>query len=236
MLGIVRKSLNRQTETSFEWIIPTPKKYGTAVRNIVGNSGLVLDTPKKKSYMVWDLNSSYNLALKSARGKLIVSYQDGIWTKPDLLESLWFHYKNDSRNVVGAIGDQYSDVNEYGMPINRVWEDPRKRNDCGSFYECYPEDVEFSLAAIPHSGLIKIGGFDEELDRYYSGDNISVMQRLYDCGYKPMLDQNIVYRAIKHGRASPEWNEKHAILTGTYEKRKEELIKSGQWPQLPYLD
>jgi hypothetical protein len=236
MLNIVKTSLDRQTERSFEWIIPTPKKYANDVRNIVGSSGAIIETPKKKDYMVWDLNSSYNLALKQARGKLIVSYQDGIWTKPDLLDAFWFHYKSGSRVVVGAIGDQYSSVDEYGMPTNRVWEDPRKRNDFGSFYECYPEDVEFSLAAIPYSGLVDIGGFDEELDRYYSGDNVSVMHRLYDCGYIPMLDQGIVYRAIKHGRASPEWDAKHAILTGAYDKRKEDLIKSGQWPRLPYLD
>jgi hypothetical protein len=61
----------------------------------------------------------------------------------------------------------------------------------GSFYECNPSDWENNLSSLPRHLIYEIGGWDEEMDRYYAWDNVAVGLRLSQVGAKFFLDQTL---------------------------------------------
>ena len=205
------KCLVRQTFKDFEVIIQRPSR----------------PLPKGSFY---DLNHDYNLAIKKSKGELIISYQDQIEIKPDTLERFWEHYKLNPKAIVGAVGDQYSSME----PPIKVWVDPRKRTDQGTFYECNENDVEYTLASIPRKALFDVGGFDEYFDHYAALSEKELNARMYKAGYKFYLDQSLEYKAIFHPRLTKDWDEKYNEGCIYYAKCLEE-IKEGKRLPIDFL-
>lgn len=200
------KCLKYQTFPDFEVIVQRPTR----------------PLPKGNFY---DLNHDYNLAIKKAKGELIISYQDQIEIKPDCLERFFNHYKMNPQSVVGAVGDQYS---MFDPPV-KVWTDPRKRIDYGSFYECMPNDIEYTLCAIPKKAIVSAGYFDEEFDKYAALSEKELNYRMETFGYKFYLDQSIEYKAIHHPRLKGDENwDKHYFAGLPYYERCLDEIKEGR--------
>ena len=207
-LELVEKALKRQTHKDFEWIVQkkTPVKEGN----------------------VWSLNHDYNVAIKKAKGELIISFQDWTYADPDCLEKFWTHYKQEPKTLVSAVGNKYKDDTWREV----VWQDPRMREDQGTWYGCYFADIEFNLSAVPREAFYAIGGFDEKLDRYFGMDGYGVADRLNILGgYDFKLDQTIKSYSLEHGR--PKGWEKHNALHGPYQKRRKDYVVN---PVLPYLE
>lgn len=206
-LKLVEKALNQQTFRDFEWLV-NDKRY---------DGGF------------WGLNRAYNQLIDQASGELIVSWQDYTFAKPDALERFVENYKKTG-GIISGIGNKYVDDSW----VEKNWQDPRQRIDMGSFYECNPNDVEWNFCACPKKALMEVGGFDEEMDFLGFGmDGISVNERMDSLGYKFYLDQSNESYSINHNRPD-NWDEFN-LLNGGYLKRKQELIKEGQWPTLNYL-
>lgn len=205
------KCLERQTFKNFEVIIQRPTR------------------PKPKE-LLYQLNWDYNRAIEKAKGELIISYQDMIEIKSDTLQRFWDHYKNNNKIIVGAIGDQYS---SFDPPV-RVWADIRRRTEYGSFYECVPDDVEYTLASIPKKALYDAGGFDEYFDHYPAISEKELNWRMDKLGYKFYLDQSIEYRAIKHPRLTKDWDDKYKEGCKYYADCYVEIMK-GNRLRLDYL-
>lgn len=206
-LKILEKSLKKQTFKDFEWLIGSP--FNPEIKGAVW----VVDDFKGGA---WTLNRIYNKLLKKAKGELIVSYQDYIWITPLGLEKFWVAYKKTGGCITG-VGHIYSDLDELGKPVNRVWTDPRVRDDQGSFYECYPQDWELNWCCAPRKAFFDIGGFDEEMDKFYGMDNVDIARRLDKAGYKFYIDQTNECRGLKHERPK-DWNEKHWLFNGYKER------------------
>jgi hypothetical protein len=218
----VRRSLKRQTLDNWQWIIISPL-------DLKDDDALVLKDPPKEKGDYWSFNKAINKAIKHAEGELIVSVQDYTEFKPDGLEKFWFYFKNGyDKAMISGVGDKY-DIE--GM---KMWEDPRKREDMGTFYECFPNDVEFNYCSVPKKAFYEVGGFDEYLDKFAGMDHISFQERLDDIGYKFYLDQTNESHSLYHPRL-PEWDERHA-MHGGYKDRKLDLIHEGIWPVLSYLE
>lgn len=224
-LSLARKSLNRQTFKDFEWIIVSPLRLDIAEAKVIP------DPPKRKGDY-WQLNRAYNEGLKHCRGELVVSLQDWIYITPQGLEKFWLAYEQTD-GCISGIGDQY-DALIGAQPTNKVWVDPRRTDKYGSFYECMPNDWELNWACAPLKAFYDIGGFDEELDKWAGGDNISVCERMDELGYKFYLDQTNESFTLRHGRYK-DWDERHCLFSGEYQKRKKYLIDRGVWPKLTYL-
>ena len=207
-LALVEKALKRQTFKDFEHII-----QGRAIP---------LADPN-----VWTLNYDYNEAIKKSKGDLIVSWQDWTYADPTALEKFWFHYQQEPKTLVTAVGNKYAD----DTWTVKTWQDPRERSDQGTFYPCYFNDIEFNLCSIPRSALFDIGGFDESLDRYFGMDGYSVVDRInLFGGYDFKIDQTIKSYSLEHGR--PEnWEEKNALYIYNEKIRPAYLAN----PVLPYL-
>jgi GT2 family glycosyltransferase len=199
MLPIIERCLKRQDFTDFEWIVTTPKDFKEV------KPDLLLKDPPKKEGDFYTLCKGWNQAFAHAKGELIVSLQDGIWFPPDTLSKFWFHYKRNPRSLVGAIGHQYEGFDEYGKPLNKVWHDPRAKNNT-SFEDVPPSEIEFTLCSIPKEALNECGGIDEEYDTCPAVGEKEMCWRLNRMGWDFYLDQSLEYRAIHHPRLSGDWD------------------------------
>ena len=220
-LNLVKKALSQQTFHDFEWIVGTKKNPH------ISGSTWVEDN---FSGGYWSLYRIYNKMLKKARGDLIISLQDFTYMKPDALQCFWGHYMNNPKSIIGAVGNKYTDDNW----TVQTWQDPRERLDQGTFYQCFPNDVEINLASFPKQAFYDVGGFDEFLDAYSSFCGLDVLLRLEELKtYSFWLDQTIKSYSLEHGRL-PEWDN-HLPFGEPYQKRVAELKLKGQWPKLHYL-
>jgi hypothetical protein len=167
---------------------------------------LLLADPIRRRDDFWTLCKGWNQAYARAKGKLIVNIQDMIWFPQDTLSRFWFHYQNNPRALIGALGHQYSDIDEYGKPINLVWTDPRWRGDI-SFQEVSPSEMEMTMSSIPKQAILECGGIDEEYDQANGAQEKEMCFRLRELGWKLFLDHTIEYRAIHHPRLTDDWDE-----------------------------
>lgn len=236
-LDIVAKSLQNQTFKDFQWLVCSPFDYEIPE----GISGMHLkDAFVENEGGFWGLNRAYNWLFACSEGDLIVTLQDWIYIPPDGLQKFWDVHEKFPDFVVSGVGDQYERVNKYGKPEVKIWSDPRKNERFGSFYECFPNDCEWNWAMIPKKHIAAVGGMDEELDfRGYGGDQLQIVERMDALGIKFYLDQSNESFTIRHGRGDfggqQSWDGNHVVFNGEYDKRKKELIESGQWPKVPFL-
>jgi hypothetical protein len=208
-LYLVEKALKRQSFRDFEWIIEKP----------IGK------TPKN---CVWTLNRDYNRAIKKAQGELIVSWQDYTFAKPDALEKYWYYYEKEPKTIISGVGNKYQDDHW----TVKTWQDPRERDDQGTYYECFFNDIEGNFCSISKTAFYDIGGFDESLDRYYGMDFFSVLDRLNMVGgWNFKLDQSNKSFSLEHGRLNSQWDALN-WLGDRYNKKRLEYIDN---PVLPYL-
>jgi len=223
-LAIVRKALKQQEHKDFEWLIGSP--FDPKIKE----AKWIKDNFKGG---FWTLNRIYNKLIKNSKADLIVSWQDSIWARPDALSKFWFHFQNDEpKTLITGIGDQYAD-DTWSV---RVWADPRRRTDFGSFYPCMWTDIEWNFCSVPKQALYDVGGFDEKMDFLGFGmDGYSVNNRIaaLKAGYDFKIDQTNETFTVQHGR-SDNWEENN-LIHGGYEKRRQELIDSGDWPVLKWL-
>lgn len=226
-LGIVAKSIQKQTWDDWEWLIGSPFDpkipWATWVKDDFTGG-------------FWTLNRIYNKLIRSAKGSLIISLQDNIYVPPGGVESFWESFlATDGQSVITGVGDQYDAVDAFGKPYNKIWNDPRKRMNFGSFYETTPDNAEWNWLAIPREILIEVGGFDEELDfRGFGMDGYQVNERLDAMKYTFYLDQTNESYTLRHSRDShggqENWDKYNNLTNGEYVKRKKELIDQKEWP------
>lgn len=229
-LELAKQSLARQTYVDFEILVCAPfdPQWPEATW-----------LPDRFEGGFWGLNRAYNALFKAAHGELFVSLQDSIWILPECLEKFWYGYQATGGCIAG-VGHQYGRLDGTGKPQDRIWEDPRATSKHGSFYECEPNDIEWNLAALPRPALWAVGGMDEELDFLgFGGDQLQVMERISAAGYRCYLDQTNESFTLRHDRGTfggqDTWDRNHVLFNGAYDRRKQELIQTGHWPNLSYL-
>lgn len=122
-----------------------------------------------------DLNAAYNKMLRRAQGTYVVSLQDWIYIEDDGIER--FVQALDSTEKTFFTAPVGFDVDGNGFD-NPDW-DWRKHKDGEIAYN----EWEIDWAAAPLEALKEIGGFDEELDKYWSSDNVNVAYRAKLAGY-----------------------------------------------------
>lgn len=207
-LKLVEKALKRQTFKDFEWIVQ--------------------DRENLPEGCVWTLNRDYNKAIRKSKGELIVSWQDWTYAKPDTLERFWTHYELEPTVLVGAVGDKYAD----DTWTVKTWQDPRERDDQGTYYPCFFNDIEWNLCSVPRKALEAVGGFDENMDQFYGMDGYSVNERINMVGgFDFKLDQSIKSYSLEHGR-----NERWDDLNWLGERYNNYHIRYVENPRLPYLE
>ena len=224
-LAIVRKALRQQTERDFEWLI------GSSFDPEIPEAIWIKDNFRGG---FWTLNRIYNKLIKRAKGKLIVSWQDYTYATPEALAKFLFHFEQEPKTLVTGVGNKYADETW----AVKTWQDPRERDDMGSYYPCYFSDWEGNFGAVPKQAIYDVGGFDEKLDFLGFGmDWYSVLNRINDLGgYDFKIDQTNKSYSLKHGRVggASKW-EKYNLIHGGYTARRKRLLENGKWPVLSFL-
>lgn len=139
-----------------------------------------------------DLNAAFNRMLKRAKGELIVFYEDYTKILDDGLERFWqAHQEHPDTFFTAPLGkvDNWNDTPRW---------DWRNKTD-----ECDWTRWEIDWGAAPKEALFKIGGFDEELDKYWSADNVNVGCRADLAGYKFKCLQSNPALAYDHDKHIP---------------------------------
>lgn len=121
-----------------------------------------------------DLNATFNKLLRGAKGELIVFMEDYTKATTNGLQKFWDAYQQNPNTFFTA---------PLGKTLN--WQniewDWRAYAD---LTEINYANWEIDWGAAPRKALQAVGGFDEELDKYWSGDNVNVGYRAYLNGYK----------------------------------------------------
>jgi len=234
-LEIVASAVSKQSFRGFEWLVGTPFVPKLNTDNIP-NFKWVEDNFKDG---VWSLNRIYNKMFKEAKGEIIVSLQDWVWVPPDGLQKFVDAMESISEGIISGVGDQYEKMGDF-KPEVKIWSDPRKTIEHGTFYEINPSDIEFNWCAFTKDAILKVGGFCERLDfTGYGMDGYQVCERWDALGYKFYIDQSNESFTIRHDRSSfggeENWNKNNNMTNGQYEAVRKEFMKKGQWPVLSYL-
>lgn len=156
-LEIMKQCLEEQTEQDFEWLVEV---------------GLNRH----------DLNAAFNRMIKRAKGELIIFYEDFTKIRPDGLERFWKAYQDNPGTLFTApLGKVDCDWDEKPRWDWRAMKQDESQTD---YTNCRWQTCEFDWGACPKKILFEIGGFDEELDKYWSCDNVNVGCRANLAGYK----------------------------------------------------
>ena len=200
-LDLVRNALKKQSFRSFEWLIAS--KFNPEIPE----ASWVKDEFEGG---FWAINRIYNQLVKEVKTDLLISWQDYTYSKFDTLERFYFHYQDEPKTLVTAVGNKYTQVlPELGA---MVWKDPRERIlGQSNFYSCNYIDIEYNLCAIPKEAIYAIGGFDEDLDFIGYGHGFSELERLHILGgYDFKIDQSIKSYSLAHERYK-DWDEHNFV-------------------------
>lgn len=155
-LAVMQDSLKRQTFKDFEWLV----EVGLGTEH--------------------DLNQAFNRMIRRAKGELIVFYEDYTKILDDGLERFWRAYEENSNTLftapLGKVGT-WTDSPKWDWRANR-------KPDEKDYTSCRWDTCELDWGAIPKKILYEIGGFDEELDKFWSCDNVNVGCRADIAGCK----------------------------------------------------
>lgn len=121
-----------------------------------------------------DLNAAFNRMLRRAKGELIVFMEDYTKCTTNGLQKFWEAYQKEPNIFWTAPLGKTLDWKEI------KW-DGRAYADASDIPH---QHWEIDWGAAPLKALKEIGGFDEELDKHWSCDNINVSYRAYLNGYK----------------------------------------------------
>jgi hypothetical protein len=236
MIEMVGRCLKRQTFQDFEWLIGAPASMASSFEERLLNLQpyTFVPEPPKKEGDYYGLNKAWNALFRQVQGELIVDYMDGIWIPPDALEKFWFHYQQNPKSCVTAVGHQYDEVVN-NKPEHLVWKEPRVRLDFGSFYEVEYTEMEFCLVSFPKAAVYAVGGIDEAFDKYAALAEKEMMHRMQTAGYKMYIDQTNEYRAVKHPRLNAEWDKRY-LAGHAYYHQCFRQVASGERLKLAYLD
>lgn len=121
-----------------------------------------------------DLNAAFNRMLRKAQGELIVFMEDYTKCTTNGLLKFWEAYQKEPTIFWTAPLGKTLDWKEI------KWDWRAYADAIETTYNCW----EIDWGAAPLKALQEIGGFDEELDQFWSGDNVNVAYRAYLNGYK----------------------------------------------------
>lgn len=123
-----------------------------------------------------DLNQAFNNLIRRSKGELIVVLQDYIRVGPLGLQKFWEAYqKYPDTFFTGPVGK----TNSPDFTGDVKWDWRKEGAEEVDWQHC-----EFDWAAFPRDAICKIGGFDEELDNFWSCDNVNVCFRADQAGYR----------------------------------------------------
>ena len=206
-IDILRSTLKKQTEQDFEVIIVDAWKGEREKEVIAYLSDFKVTYLKglpKEPNDVWTLNKDYNLGLSHCSGDVVLFLQDYLWIPHDgFAKMLSVHVDNPTAFVATAghkallpkeLNDPEGKISVFkgvvSKPEGIAEADPRMEWEPG-LYQVSFSWWEMNFALAPTQILHDIGGFDEDMDEHFSGDNIVVSAKAHKIGCPTILNREI---------------------------------------------
>lgn len=159
-----------------------------------------------------DFNTASNRLLRRAKGNVIVFVQDYVEIPPDALERIFLQQASVPAFYTYPVS-KYDDDGE-------TWDWRATRNGGTEW-----QDWEIDFGSAPRKALFETGGFDEELDKYWGYDNLSVALRAHMIGKQFLCDSNIKARAYDHNKHKK--HEFRHLQNQDFSNTRLEYIKQG---------
>lgn len=244
-------SLRKQTFQDFEWILVDElfERRAIEVVEYVASPRLYyMQAVQKDPEKAWNLSACYNFALLNARGKIVVSLQDYIWIPGDGLQRFVTAIEEMGEVFITGVGhkaerpgkedivDPDGPVTIFGKPFEGRPEGIKERDgriDGGTgIVETNYSFFELNWSAFPMRVAEEIGGFDEEMDRVYGGENINFALRAHLAGHRIFMDKSNECVGIHHQSIFPrpaDWEIRHANKSFYAERAREFLSRKVDW-------
>lgn len=241
-IDIAYKSLKKQTFKDFEWVLVDShcdNRRKIVDKYVKDMNFIHINEPPKKKGSLWNLNAAYNQGFRWSKGELIISYQDFIWLPGDGLQKFWDLYQEYPDTFISGIGNKakYPDKIDNKGYIT-LWNKPYKGRPTGiseldnrvdggkELIDSNYSFFELNWSSFPREAVDKLGGFDEQLDYHYGGDNVHFALRASLLGYKFKVDKSNECIGFNQDALFPrpdDWEEKH-VNKGFLEKEIKRLI------------
>jgi glycosyltransferase involved in cell wall biosynthesis len=227
---ILKNTLDKQTERDFEVIIVdgwNGDRKDEVLDYLKDYKVTYLKGLPKKEKDVWTLNKDYNQGLEACSGELILFLQDYLWIPHDGFEKMLSAYADNPTAFVTSHGHKamYPNTAEQMNGKISIWDKPfiskptgmseaEGRDVKGHGYEEVDYSAwEMNFASAPKAIMDKIGGFEEDMDEYYSGDNVVVAAKAEMAGATFIMDKDLKIVGFNQDAFFPRpkmWNEWHS--------------------------
>lgn len=159
-----------------------------------------------------DFNKASNRLLKRSQGELIVFVQDYVELPEDGLQQFWDAHKEKPIYYTAPVThyDEEGEKSDWRLKTSGTIEYQGWEIDCGSA----PRDL-----------LFETGGFDEDMDKYWGYDNVSVALRAQMLGHEFACLPHIHARAYDHNKHLK--HEFRHLQNLDYANTRMEYIKQG---------
>ena len=226
---ILRNNLRKQSYTNFE-VIVVDELYlerEQEVRNYLVEFNVKYIQPRRAGEGdAWNFNKAMNDGIKACTGSLVVVLQDYIWVERDGLQKFWDAYQEMPYAFVSGVGNKckYPDKlqhtngllstfeKDYADTPSGIMEHDARDDGQGNMMESNASQYEMNWSSFPLSMAYKIGGFDEDADKYYGGDNVQFSYRAEKEGAMVYVDKSNKSKGLYHQYWFPrpdDWEEKH---------------------------
>lgn len=214
-LDVLEKSLAHQTFGDFEVLVVDELRR----KELIESAGFIyVEPPEKKDSCWWNLDASLNVAIRQAKGELIVQINDFVYVPPDGLQKFWDRHLQEPKAFISGVSDQFlappaSDPKGLhsvwgawpGPPAGeKVFSDPRKDSNYKGFYLTIPLLFEGNWCAYPRQAWVDIGGYDEAFDAGWGYDNVEFAERATFYWYHVFLDTENEVSCYSHIRLFDE--------------------------------
>lgn len=200
---MVSRCLNRQTMTSFEWVLCCPESLANRMRFTDHRVRVIPDPPKREGDF-YALNKCWNALAREARAECLVFAVDNIWFPKDALARFLEVHEADPLACVSAVGDHYRICPPWSDKPEVQWLTDTRFGMQGPNGEMAPGLNELSLAMMPRSKVLEVGGFDEEYDRARGWSEKEIGLRLHRAGCSFWLGTAVAHRIWTHTPDSTE--------------------------------
>lgn len=226
-IDILHNNLRKQTEKDLELII-VDELYDERHKEVADYVSVPLKHIKprpKGEGDVWNLAKAYNDGLRVAEGELVVVVDDFIWMQPGAISRFWEAYMEKGKALFTGVGHKapYPPVTNPKGKITIFSEDYRSRpagiveQDTRIDGRTHLEEVnhsffELAYSAFPLSVAKEIGGFDEDTDKFYCGQDRNFALRCHLRGYSVYMDRGNENIGLFHQGFNPrpdDWEERH---------------------------
>lgn len=202
--NILHFNLFRQTFRDFEIIVAD--EYALDATIMFGDHHF---KPREKlKGDVWNINKAYNDAIYRATGELLVFLQDYIWIPDDGLERFWNLHEKYPVSFLAGVGHKAAFLLHGISEVDPKTEGSKLPEEVNHTY------FELNWGAAPRD-IMPL--FNEEMDKYYGGENQYVARKAILAGASVIIDrQNVCigYSQASCGGRPDNWEIMHANKEG----------------------